>query len=50
MAPHELSRDSLVVALGRPEGAGAALAPALTPTSTYRAGGALNYARDGNPG
>jgi cystathionine gamma-synthase len=45
-----LSRESLLVALGRPHGAGAAVNAPLTATSTYRAGGELVYARDGNPG
>jgi cystathionine gamma-synthase len=45
-----LRPDSLVVALGRPQGPGAPLNVALTPNSTYRLGGELVYGRDGNPG
>jgi hypothetical protein len=44
-----LRPDSLVVALGRPDGAGAPLNVPVTPASTYRMGGELNYGRDGNP-
>ena len=47
-APHRLRPDSLVVALGRPEGVGSPVNVALTLTSTYRAGGEIGYARDGN--
>jgi cystathionine gamma-synthase len=50
MASRKLSPDSLVVALGRPSEPGSPVNTALTLTSTYRAGGELNYARDGNPG
>jgi len=42
--------DSLVVALGRPHGAGSPVNVPLTLTSTYRVGGELGYARDGNEG
>ncbi len=42
--------ESLVVALGRPQLAGGPVYEPITPTSTYRAGGDLVYARDGNPG
>jgi cystathionine gamma-synthase len=45
-----LGRDSLVVALGRPQGPGAPLNVGLTPNSTYRFGGEVGYGRDGNPG
>jgi cystathionine gamma-synthase len=45
-----LRPDSLVVALGRPQGPGVPLNVPLTPTSTYRFGGELGYGRDGNPG
>ena len=45
----EWSRESLLVALGRPDRAGDAVNAALALTSTYRAGGELVYARDGTP-
>jgi cystathionine gamma-synthase len=45
-----LRPDSLVVALGRPAGPGSPTNEPLTPASTFRAGGELVYARDGNPG
>jgi cystathionine gamma-synthase len=45
-----LRPDSLVVALGRPVGPGSPVNYPLTATSTFRAGGDLVYARDGNPG
>jgi cystathionine gamma-synthase len=45
-----LRPDSLVVALGRPEGAGSPVNVPLSLTSTYRVGGELGYGRDGNPG
>jgi cystathionine gamma-synthase len=45
-----LHPDSLVVALGRPAGPGSPVNVPLTLTSTYRVGGELGYARDGNPG
>jgi cystathionine gamma-synthase len=45
----EWSRESLLVALGRPDRAGEAVNAALTLTSTYRAGGEYVYARDGTP-
>jgi cystathionine gamma-synthase len=44
-----LRPDSLVVSLGRPEGAGAPLNEPIVAAATYRAGGAVNYGRDGNP-
>ena len=47
---HALRPDSLVVALGRPQGPGAPLNVPLTPSSTYRFGGELGYGRDGNSG
>jgi cystathionine gamma-synthase len=45
-----LAPDSLVVALGRPQGPGAPLNATLSLNSTYRLGGELGYGRDGNPG
>jgi cystathionine gamma-synthase len=45
-----LAPDSLVVSLGRSESAGDPVNVPLTLTSTYRAGGELGYARDGNAG
>jgi len=45
-----LSPDSLLVALGRPHSAGSPVNEPLPLTSTYRAGGELVYARDGNAG
>jgi cystathionine gamma-synthase len=44
-----LRPDSLVVAAGRPAGAGQPVNPAVTFASTYRAGGERGYAREGNP-
>ncbi|MEO8329841.1 MAG: PLP-dependent transferase, partial [Candidatus Nanopelagicales bacterium] len=41
--------DTLAVTAGRAHGAGDALNPAITPSSTYRAGGEWVYGRDGNP-
>jgi cystathionine gamma-synthase len=46
----ELHDASKVVALGRPEDAGSPVNVGLTLTSTYRLGGEINYARDGNAG
>ncbi|HLW95958.1 MAG TPA: PLP-dependent transferase [Solirubrobacteraceae bacterium] len=43
------SRESLLVALGRPDRPGEAVNAALALTSTYRAGGERVYARDGTP-
>lgn len=45
-----LCPDSLVVALGRPQGFGAPMNVPLTLSSTYRLGGELGYGRDGNAG
>jgi cystathionine gamma-synthase len=45
-----LEPDSLVVALGRPQGPGTPLNAPITPNSTFRFGGELGYGRDGNPG
>jgi cystathionine gamma-synthase len=45
-----LRPDSLVVALGRPQGPGAPLNVPLTLSSTYRRGGELGYGREGNAG
>jgi cystathionine gamma-synthase len=42
--------DSLVVSLGRPDGPGSPVNVPLTLSSTYRVGGELGYARDGNDG
>ena len=50
MPSPKLSRESLVVALGRDPGAGNPVNVPVTLTSTYRAGGELGYGRDGNPG
>src|SRR5438132_12629021 len=44
-----LRPGSLVVAAGRPEEAGSPVNQPLNLTSTYRAGGELVYAREGNP-
>src|SRR5579871_1842616 len=46
----ELRPESLVVALGRTDGAGSPVNVPLTLASTYRAGGEIVYARDGNDG
>src|SRR5580693_3019915 len=46
--PRTLSPDSLVVALGRPAGAGSPVNTPVTLTSTYHAGGELVYGRDGS--
>ena len=43
-----LSRESLIVALGRPHARGGPINEPLALTSTYRAGGELVYARDGS--
>ena len=46
--PAELRPDSLVVAIARPAEAGSPVNVPLPLTSTYREGGELVYARDGN--
>jgi cystathionine gamma-synthase len=43
-----LRPDSLVVAAGRPQGAGSPINPPATFSATYRAGGVRGYAREGN--
>jgi cystathionine gamma-synthase len=45
----DLALDSLVVAAGRPSGAGEPVNQPVTFASTYRAGGERVYAREGNP-
>ena len=45
----ELSLETRAVALGRPHGVGQPLNAPLVLTSTYAAGGALGYAREGTP-
>jgi len=48
--PRGLSADSLLVALSRPREPGAPVNAPLVLSSTFRAGGEVGYARDGNPG
>jgi cystathionine gamma-synthase len=49
-ALHSLRPETLAVALGRPHGPGAPVNQPLVLASTYRAGGEVGYAREGNAG